>query len=147
MSDKTSFLGRGWGFPPTFTQGRPVEGSILRACPGRVEMVEDKQDIDQSLTILFNTSLGERVMQPRYGCDLKNQVFEPMNAGVLTFIEDLLRTAIIYHEPRIETERLSVVPDPLEGRLRIDIDYHIRGTNSRFNFVYDFYLNEAGQQP
>jgi hypothetical protein len=110
-------------------------------------MVADETDICQSLTILFNTALGERVMQPGYGCDLKKQVFEPMNAAVLTFIADLLRTAIIYHEPRIETDRLSVEPEQLEGRLRIEIDYRIRGTNSRFNFVFPFYLTETGQQP
>ncbi len=148
MAETPSFLGRGWGFPPTFLRPSGQDGSgRCRACPGRVEMVEDQVDISQSLTIVFNTALGERVMQPRYGCDLKNQVFEPMNAAVLTFIEDLLRTAIIYHEPRIETERLSVTPDQLEGQLHIQIHYRIRGTNSRFNFVYDFYLNETGQQP
>ena len=148
MAETPSFLGRGWGFPPTFVRpsGQDASGGC-RACPGRVEMVEDEVDIGQSLAILFNTALGERVMQPRYGCDLKNQVFEPMNAVLLTFIEDLLRTAIIYHEPRIETDQLSLTPDQLEGRLRIQIDYRIRGTNSRFNFVYDFYLNETGQQP
>ncbi len=109
-------------------------------------MVEDEVDICQSLKILFNTALGERVMQP-YGCDLRTQVFEPMNAAVLTFIEDLLRTGIVYHEPRIELDRLSVLPEQEEGRLRIDIDYRIRGTNTRFNFVYPFYLTETGQQP
>jgi len=116
-------------------------------CPGRVDMVEDEVDICQSLGILFNTALGERIVQPTYGCDLKGHVFEAMNASELTFIEDLLRTAIVYHEPRIETDRLVVEPIQLEGRLDIGIDYRIRGTNSRFNFVYPFYLQETGQQP
>lgn len=147
MPESNSFLGRGWGFPPSFT--RPADefvGGKCRARLGHVTMVEDEVDICQSLKILFNTALGERVMQP-YGCDLRTQVFEPMNAAVLTFIEDLLRTGIVYHEPRIELDRLSVLPEQEEGRLRIDIDYRIRGTNTRFNFVYPFYLTETGQQP
>lgn len=147
MAESTSYLGTGWGFPPRFLRdsGSPTSGS----CPpsGQVVMVSDEDDVCESLKILFNTALGERVMQPGYGADLKDQAFEPMNASVLTFIEDLLRTAIIYHEPRIETERLSVEPEQTEGRLRIEIDYLIRGTNSRFNFVYPFYLGESGQQP
>lgn len=110
-------------------------------------MVEGRTDIEQSLIILFHTALGERVLQPRYGCSLKSQVFEPMNAGVLTFIEDLLRTAIVYHEPRIKADRISLEPKQAAGQLGISIDYEIRGTNSRFNFVYDFYLTESGQQP
>lgn len=152
MSNPESYLGRGWGFPPTFERDEPGKkpahpDGLQRPSNGRVVMVSEEDDINESLEILFNTSLGERVMQPSYGADLKNQVFEPMNASVLTFIQDLLNTAIIYHEPRIETERLSVEPDQFEGRLEIEIDYRIRGTNSRFNFVYPFYLNEAGQQP
>jgi phage baseplate assembly protein W len=147
MAETPSFLGRGWGFPPTFVRPGAQTNGGCRPCRGQVEMVEDEVDISQSLIILFNTAIGERVMQPRYGCDLKNQVFEPMSPILLTFIEDLLRTAIVYHEPRIKADRLSVTPDQLKGRLHIQIDYLIRRTNSRFNFVYDFYLNETGQQP
>lgn len=149
MPGPDSFLGRGWGFPPTFLSFAGDKHRGLKDCArlGRVEMVEGETDIQQSLAILFRTALGERVMQPGYGCDLRNQVFEPMNAAALTFIEDLLRTAIVYHEPRIEADRIAVEPEHFEGRLRIEIDYRIRSTNSRFNFVYPFYLTETGQQP
>ena len=108
-------------------------------------MVSDEVDICQSLEILFNTTLLERVMQPSYGADLKSQLFEPMNAARVTFIEELLRTAIVYHEPRIETERISVTPESDEGRLLISIVYRIRGTNTRFSFVYPFYMGKAGR--
>lgn len=152
MARAPSFLGRGWAFPPTFVRAAPGSGAAPSAadcnpCPGGVAMVEDETDIRQSLAILFATALGERVMQPGYGCNLAKQVFEPMNAAVLTFIEDLLRTAIVYHEPRIETDRLAVEPEQTEGRLRIEIDFRIRGTNSRFNFVFPYYLTETGRQP
>ena len=33
----------------------------------------------------------------------------------------------------------------MNGILDISIDYTIRETNSRFNFVYPFYLNEGVQ--
>jgi hypothetical protein len=33
--------------------------------------------------------------------------------------------------------------DNLEGRFLIAITYTIPGTNSRFNYVYDYYRNEA----
>ena len=35
------------------------------------------------------------------------------------------------------------IDDNLEGRFLIKITYSIPGTNSRFNYVYDFYRNEA----
>ncbi len=133
MADAISFLGTGWGFPPTFEIERKG-----------VVMVSDAEDICQSLEILLNTRLGERVLQPGYWANLKDQVFEPMNASMVAFIDDLVRTAIIYHEPRIRADDISVTPEQVGGVLRISIDYTIRSTNTRFNIVFPFFLAESG---
>ena len=60
-----AFLGRGWRFPPVITD----EG---------VQMSAYEQDIEESLYVLFNTSLGERVNRYDYGCPLRHYAFEPM---------------------------------------------------------------------
>jgi phage baseplate assembly protein W len=133
MSEQLSFLGIGWGFPPTFD--RSVKGVV---------MVADLEDICQSLTILLDTALGERVMQPKYGASLEAMVFEPMNTAVLTFIDDIVRTAIVYHEPRIKLIRLDMSTDRKEeGFLELNIIFDVRSTNTRFNFVYPFYIKEG----
>lgn len=133
MNEERSFLGTGWSFPPTFD--RSTKGVV---------MVSDIEDICQSLTILLDTSLGERVMQPKYGASLESMVFEPMNTSVLTFIDDIVRTAIVYHEPRIKLIRLEIsVERQLEGVLDINIIFEVRSTNTRFNFVYPFYIQEG----
>ncbi|MCB0628413.1 MAG: GPW/gp25 family protein [Saprospiraceae bacterium] len=135
MSEK-SFLGRGWSFPPSFDLDNR-----------EVEMVGAAEDIDQSLHILLSTSLGERVLQPEYGCNLQDFQFEPMNPSLLGYLRDVVETALLYHEPRIRVENVSITEsdsfDAIEGKLLIAVDYFIRGTNSRFNFVYDFYLKEG----
>lgn len=135
MEERT-FLGRGWAFPPTFDREE-----------GRVALVEAKEDIDQSLSILLSTSLGERVLRPDYGCNLKDFQFEPMNPSLIGFLRDLVKTAILYYEPRIKVDRIEITEadsfEAIQGMLRISVDYFIRETNSRFNFVYDFYLNEG----
>ena len=142
QQDTDKFLGRGWAFPPSFRRS-PLGTS-------GVELVQAREDIEQSLTILLSTSLGERIMRPTYGCNLTDFQFEPLNATVVGFIRDMVSTAMIYHEPRIQVDRVEVNQpvgrDAFEGRLLISVDYVIRTTNSRFNFVYDFYLNEAIQQ-
>lgn len=139
MQERDRFLGRGWAFPPTFRRS-PLGTSA-------VELVEAREDIEQSLRILLSTSLGERVLRPDYGCNLSDYQFEPMNASLVGFIRDMVTTALIYHEPRIRVERVEVTQpthqDALEGRLLIEVDYTIRTTNSRFNFVFDFYQNEG----
>ncbi len=131
-----SFLGTGWSFPPTFDRKT-----------GSVEMVSNEDDIKQSLNILLSTSLGERVMQPKYGCNLTDYVYESLSSSVIGYIKDRVKNAILFYEPRIIAEKIEVTSDEsfdlIEGRFTISVEYTIPGTNSRFNYVYDFYENEA----
>jgi phage baseplate assembly protein W len=59
---------------------------------------------------------------------------------------DKIESAILYHEPRIDLERVDVEEDPesaLEGRVMIGVTYRVKTTNSRFNFVFPFYRDEG----
>lgn len=136
MANEDSFLGTGWSFPPAFDRES-----------GSVEMVQEEEDIRQSLEILLSTSIGERVMQPSYGCNLRDYQFEPVSNTFIGFLVDLVERAILFFEPRILVENISITePGDIqlfEGKLLISIDYVIAGTNSRYNYVYDFYLREA----
>lgn len=131
-----SFLGTGWAFPPTFDRDA-----------GTVELVSNVEDIHQSLNILLSTTLGERVMQPDYGCNLHDYLFESLNSSVIGYIKDRVENAIMIYEPRIVAERIDVTDnssfDLIEGRFTIEVEYSIPGTNSRFNYVFDYYKNEA----
>ena len=130
---RARFLGRGWSFPPTFNQARPG-----------VDMLEDEADIASSLEILLGTALGERTMLPQYGCNLDELVFESLDTRMKTLMADKVETAILYYEPRIETE--SVLLDDsrqLDGVILIEVTYRVKSTNSRFNFVFPFYKLEG----
>jgi len=137
--EKNSFLGTGWSFPPVFNNET-----------GTVEMVSDVEDIKQSLNILLSTYLGERVMQPKYGCNLNDYLFDGLSSSTIGFIKDRVSNAILFYEPRIKAEKIDVTADDsvelFEGRFTISVDYSIPGTNSRFNYVYDYYKNEAFKQ-
>lgn len=128
MVDKT-FLGTGWGFPPSF------EGV---ACAAR--MVSAAQDVRESLHILLSTNPGERVMQPAYGCGLKRHVFDSIDESLLTEIRDEIEQAVLFFEARITLHEVQVdLSDSAEGILRIVLDYTIRSTNTRHNVVFPFY--------
>ena len=130
---RARFLGRGWSFPPTFNRARPG-----------VDMLEDEIDIASSLEILLSTALGERSMLPQYGCNLDELVFESLDTRMKTLMADKVETAILYYEPRIETE--SVLLDDsrqLDGVILIEVNYRVKSTNSRFNFVFPFYKLEG----
>ena len=136
MENFNSFLGTGWAFPPSFNNETRT-----------IDLVSANEDIHQSLDILLSTSLGERVMQPGYGCNLKDYLFEPLNSSVIGYIKDLVEHAILFYEPRILADKIEVTPqdslDIIEGRFTISVEYTIPETNSRFNYVYDYYKNEA----
>jgi phage baseplate assembly protein W len=133
MKSKIPFLGTGWGFPPEF-----------RIHQKDIKMISDEEDIESSLSILLSTRLGERVMLPDYGCNLDELLFEGLNRTLITYVIELIETAILYHEPRIDVVRIDISEsDPLEGKLIIEIDYRVRATNSRKNMVFPFYREEG----
>ncbi len=133
MPVDTAFLGSGWGFPPTFQLGG-----------ADVVMVAGVEDIHQSLHILLSTRLGERVMQDDFGCALDSVVFEEIDQGLINALNRSISDAILYYESRITLDQLDVDESPEQpGLLLISLTYTIRSTNSRFNMVYPFYVNEA----
>ena len=128
-----SFLGRGWSFPPTFN----------RSLPG-VEMLEQEADIASSLEVLLSTAQGERVMLPQYGCNMEELVFESLDTRMKTLMADKIESAILYHEPRIQLEKVHLDDSrELEGVVLIEIVYRVKSTNSRFNFVFPYYKLEG----
>ncbi len=133
MPTKQSFLGTGWSFPPTFGKGG-----------AEVDMVSGVQDIHQSLQILLSTRLGERVMQDAFGCDLSRVLFEEIDQNLVNALNSMISDAILYHETRVTLDRLDVSEDDAQsGLLLISIECTVKSTNSRFNMVYPFYVNEA----
>lgn len=131
VNDKP-FLGRGWSFPPSF----PSNGKS-------VGMVSAEEDIKQSLEILLRTELGERTMQPSYGSELSSLLFEPFDVTFGTYIKDRINSAILQYESRIISENIEIIPQPLEGRVDIEITFTISTTNTRHNIVFPFYIIEG----
>ncbi|WP_346857592.1 GPW/gp25 family protein [uncultured Draconibacterium sp.] len=133
MDTINSFLGTGWSFPPEFRKETKT-----------VKMLQDEEDIKSSLEILLSTRLGERIMVPDYGCNLDELLFKPLNLTLKTYVIDLMKTAILYHEPRIDVNKINIKQgDERNGELLISIDYVVRNTNSRKNMVFPFYKQEG----
>ncbi len=129
------FLGKGWSFPPSFN-----------AQSKTVEITEKEIDINRSLQILLTTTVGERVMEPKYGCNMEELLFEPLNTSTKTIIIDKIKTSILYFEPRIDAKSIFLnTQNELEGEVLVEIEYEVRATNSRFNFVFPYYKKEGSE--
>ncbi|CUI03272.1 GPW/gp25 family protein [Massilia sp. P8910] len=139
MSIDQSFLGRGWSFPPAF-----AKSAGPYSAGGQAAMVSGDDDIVQSLHILLSTAPGERVMRPTFGCGIKLHVFDSISYNTLTEIKGMIAHAILFFEPRVTLEQITVSDAAIEqGRLDIHLVYTVRLTNTRSNMVYPFYFVEG----
>jgi uncharacterized protein len=130
-----AFLGKGWAFPVGLDRG------------GEVAVVAYEEDVRQAIRIILGTNHGERVMRPDFGANLRALIFEPVSATTMSLAQDHVERALIEWEPRIDVLDVRVMADDAErarGRLRIEIDYRVRATNTFYNLVYPFYLLEGG---
>ena len=132
--DQRDFLGVGWAYPVATD---PMRGDVALAHYDR--------DVREAIRIILETTPGERVMRPSFGCGIHELVFEEINTTTVYAVQASVRDALITWEPRIELN--EVIVDPLqaaEGLLLISIDYRIRDTNQLDNMVYPFFYTEGG---
>lgn len=133
INNENAFLGRGWSFPPSFDKNTE-----------EVDMTEGTEDIEGSLRILLSTALGERVMQPKFGCNLNDMIFESLDTSLQTEMKNRVETALLYFEPRIDVRTIELITEnEIDGKILISIDYVVRSTNSRSNLVFPFYISEG----
>ena len=133
ISVQDDFLGRGWAFP------------VGLAVDDEIAMVADAEDIRQSIRIILETDPGERVMRPDFGAGLRRLLFEPITTNTLALVQQRVEDALTTWEPRIDVIDVAVSADEApSGVLLITIQYSIRTTNTFYNLVYPFYLQEAG---
>jgi uncharacterized protein len=147
---RDDFLGVGWAFP-------------VRVDPktGRIALAYRERDIEEAIRIILATSPGERVMRPRFGSDLAEAVFSVNSPSTAARIEEYVREALAFWEPRIEVVAVTIVSgrdsaarlmpyDPeaafrllnspdTDALMLIDIRYRVRATNDERNLVYPFY--------
>jgi phage baseplate assembly protein W len=123
------FLGAGWVFP------------IRPNAAGGLGYVGGDDNVEQSLAILLQTALGERVMRPDFGADAPRLVFAPGSEQFLHLLETTVRDAIVNWEARVDVLSVVAEADPVDpARITVSIAYAIRQTNTRKNLVFPYYL-------
>ena len=133
--DRKDFLGRGWAMPVD-----------LDPRTGLVQSVAYEEDIRQSILIILETSPGERVMRPNFGCGIHDLVFDAIDSTAIQRIRSVVGEALRRCEARIDV--LNVTIDDaatVQGQLLIELEYRVRKTNQIGNLVFPFYFREGGR--
>lgn len=124
------FLGTGWTFPIKVNRR------------GGLSYSQHEKDIEESIYIILGTSKGERIMRPDFGCGIHDFIFSPADEFTMQSIKNRVEEALRDWEPRIDLLGVDVSPAE-SNRLIINIEYRVRSTNTFYNLVYPFYLEEG----
>jgi len=125
MSD---FIGRGWSFPPGLNKR------------GGIALVSDEEKVAQSIVIILNTPIGQRVMRPTFGSRLHELIFAPANPETFGLAEMYGQDALNFWEPRIQLLDVNAgTDDTNSGTMLIHIRYQIKATHDERSLVYPFY--------
>jgi uncharacterized protein len=136
MSSAEDFIGTGWAWP------------LATNMRGGLAVVSGYEEIDASLRMIIETTPGERVMRPEFGCAIWDYLFAPIDANTLGGMAQSVREALGRWEPRIDLENVSARVHPNETAcVLLEVAYSIRATNDRRNLVYPFYVIPRDHAP
>ena len=83
--------------------------------------------------------------RPNFGSRLSELAFSPLNNDTLLRIRLYVREALEVWEPRIIVEEVLTEPDPVRGKVNININYRLKDIPDIHSFVYPYYLLSSGE--
>jgi phage baseplate assembly protein W len=125
------FYGRGVGFP-------------LQVGVAGIREAAGEEKVAESIQVILGTRYGERVMRPRFGCNLGRLAFAANDVSTANLARYYVQEGLAASEPRIDVLDVAVENDAAGGLLLITVTYRLRATQDVRNLVYPFYL-ERGQ--
>ena len=127
---------------PDLDRGKGLPGLTLNM-RGSLAMVDGAASIRQSILLLLTTRPGERIMRPRYGCNLHRLLFSPNDHTTAGLAIHYVRQALLQWEPRIDILHLDANQSPdtsSPSLLEIFLEYRVRSTLQSEALGYKFEL-------
>ncbi len=124
--------------------GQGISFPLKMSLQGQIQVSQQSQNLEESIRIILQTNLGERVYRPDFGSRLSELVFAPMNTQTLLLIRVYVQEALEKWEPRIAIDAILTEPDPVKGAVEIVIRYHAKEHPEPRSLVYPFYLSPQG---
>ena len=94
-----------------------------------VVVSRDASAIKQAIVSLLLTNKGERLMNPKYGSDIRSYLFEPLDYGTAAQIKANIRSTIDRFEPRISISDIKCIPNYNDNGFDVEMTYIIRGSD------------------
>jgi phage baseplate assembly protein W len=123
--------------------GRGASVPMRIGVRGNIRESADLDKIRESILVVLNTQMGERIMRPDFGANLRSLAFAPNNTATAALARHYILDALERWETRIRVRGIEVTNDIADHRLLIQITYLVRDELQPQSMIYPFYLAQA----
>lgn len=97
----------------------PITGDLIS--------VKDEASIKQSIVNLLLTNKGERFFDADLGSDLYSLLFEPLDFGVASLVQNVVSETLERYEPRINVISVIATPNFDDNGFDLSLTFEIIG--------------------
>jgi len=115
---------------------KDIDLTFAKKGSGEIYKKEDAAAVKQSIKTLLLTNRFEKPFLPRFGGDLRGQLFELMNGEVSQDIKERIISQIEAFEPRAKILSLNVRANEDQNDLRVNLTVAIKNTTQQINFSF-----------
>ena len=108
-----------------------------------IKVAYDEFAIRNSLNALFNTNVGQRLLLPEYGLNIKSFLFQPISNTGASALGNMIKEAIEKWEPRVSVTTITVQPDIDAQTYTITLDLYAPSLGRRITFLSELVRGEG----
>jgi phage baseplate assembly protein W len=90
-----------------------------------IAAIYDVEAVKNSIVTAFLTAPGDKILNPTYGVDLRQYIFEPIDDFTIDIIKGDIEAKLPLSEPRIELINVDVYGDEDENTIYINLQINI----------------------
>lgn len=102
-----------------------------------ISIVQEQKSIEQQISGIILTKKGECPLDPEFGCDLQNTLFENMDSGTQYMVQQSILEAIQRYEPRVQNVDVKTKVLFDTNTLIVTITYFIKQINEQQTLEYE----------
>ena len=103
-----------------------------------ITVLKNADAIKKSLRNIIQTIQGERFFNPTFGSEIASSLFDFVDIGSASVLEELVRIAIRNEEPRVGDPKVEVIPKIDDNGFEVTIYFDIIGQEfpaQSFSFI------------
>ena len=95
--------------------------------PKDLPILKNERAISRSVRNIVETIPTEKFFNPDFGSDVYKSLFDFVDFGTASIIQDQIKTSVKNFEPRVDNVRVEVDPKPDENEFEVIVIYDIVG--------------------